>query len=118
MKVGIVVPFSWSYLGGVGEHADGQAEALRRLGVDVVVITGDDPPGSVSRSFHPDAPRADRRPPGVVSVGTTVTVGASSSSSARSRSLPTAGAAARSGRLRTTASASTMPAATLQPTDT
>ena len=79
MKVGIVVPFSWSYLGGVGEHADGQAEALRRLGVDVLVITGDDPPGSVSRSFHPDAPRADRRPPGVVSVGTTVTVPANGS---------------------------------------
>jgi phosphatidyl-myo-inositol alpha-mannosyltransferase len=79
MKVGIVVPFSWSYLGGVGEHADGQAEALRRLGVDVLVITGDDPPGSISRAFHPDAPRADRRPPGVVSVGTTVTVPANGS---------------------------------------
>jgi phosphatidyl-myo-inositol alpha-mannosyltransferase len=79
MKIGIVVPFSWSYLGGVGEHADGQAEALRHLGVDVVVITGDDPPGSISRAFHPDAPRADRRPPGVVSVGTTVTVPANGS---------------------------------------
>jgi phosphatidylinositol alpha-mannosyltransferase len=79
VKVGIVVPFSWSYLGGVGEHADGQAEALRRHGVDVRVITGDDPPGSISRAFHPDAPRSDRRPAGVVSVGTTVTVPANGS---------------------------------------
>src|SRR5205807_4156524 len=56
MKVGIVVPFSWSYIGGVGEHAEGQAAALEALGVETRVLTGDDPPGSVSRLFHPDAP--------------------------------------------------------------
>ena len=32
MKVGIVVPFSWSYWGGVVEHAENQARALNRTG--------------------------------------------------------------------------------------
>jgi phosphatidylinositol alpha-mannosyltransferase len=79
MKVGIVVPFSWSYLGGVGEHAEGQAEALEALGVKVRVIIGDDPPGSVSRWFHPDSPRRDVRPASVVPVGTTLTIPANGS---------------------------------------
>jgi phosphatidyl-myo-inositol alpha-mannosyltransferase len=79
MKVGIVVPFSWSYLGGVGEHAESQAEALEALGVETRLISGDDPRGSVSRLFHPDAPRNDQRPSKVVSVGTTVTVPANGS---------------------------------------
>ncbi|MGB2952859.1 MAG: glycosyltransferase family 4 protein [Gaiellaceae bacterium] len=79
MKVGIVAPFSWSYMGGVGEHADGQAEALQGLGLETRVIIGDDPPGGVSRLFHPDAPRRDPRPGRVVSVGTTVTVPANGS---------------------------------------
>jgi len=79
MKVGIVVPFSWSYLGGVGEHAEGQAEALEALGLETRVIIGDDPPGGVSRLFHPDAPRRDLRPGRVVSVGTTLTVPANGS---------------------------------------
>src|SRR5581483_5458286 len=79
MKVGVVVPFSWSYLGGVGEHAEAQVEALRALGLGASVIIGDDPPGSVSRLFHPDAPRPDARPADVISVGTTVTVPANGS---------------------------------------
>ena len=29
MKIGIVVPFSWSYWGGVVEHSENQAAALR-----------------------------------------------------------------------------------------
>ena len=29
MKIGIVVPYSWSFWGGVLEHAELQAEALR-----------------------------------------------------------------------------------------
>lgn len=79
MKVGIVVPFSWSHMGGVGEHAEGQAEALEAFGLETRVIIGDDPPGSLSRLFHPDAHRRDARPPRVVSVGTTVTVPANGS---------------------------------------
>ena len=31
MKVGIVVPYSWSFWGGVVEHAELQADALRAL---------------------------------------------------------------------------------------
>ena len=79
MKVGIVVPFSWSYIGGVSEHAEAQAEALERLGVETRLIMGDDPPGSVWRLLHPDAGRLDRRPSRVISIGTTVTVPANHS---------------------------------------
>ena len=43
MKIGIVVPFSWSFWGGVPEHADHQARALIDLGHDVRVIMGHDP---------------------------------------------------------------------------
>ena len=34
MKVGILVPYSWSYRGGVIDHADQQARALQRLGIE------------------------------------------------------------------------------------
>ena len=79
MKVGIVVPFSWSYIGGVSEHAEAQAEALERLGFETRLIMGDDPPGTVWRLLHPDAGRLDRRPTRVMSIGTTVTVPANNS---------------------------------------
>jgi len=79
MKVGIVVPFSWSYIGGVSEHAEAQAEALERLGFDTRLIMGDDPPGTVWRLFHPDAGRLDRRPMRVMAIGTSVTVPANHS---------------------------------------
>ena len=79
MKVGIVVPFSWSYIGGVSEHAEAQAEALERLGFDTRLIMGDDPPGTVWRLLHPDAGRLDRRPARVKSIGTSVTVPANNS---------------------------------------
>jgi phosphatidyl-myo-inositol alpha-mannosyltransferase len=79
VKVGIVVPFSWSYIGGVSEHAEAQAEALEQLGFETRLIMGDDPPGTVWRLFHPDAGRLDRRPARVISIGTTVTVPANHS---------------------------------------
>jgi len=79
MKVGIVVPFSWSYIGGVSEHAEAQAEALERLGFETRLIMGDDPPGTVWRLFHPDAGRLDRRPARVMAIGTSVTVPANHS---------------------------------------
>jgi phosphatidyl-myo-inositol alpha-mannosyltransferase len=79
VKVGIVVPFSWSYIGGVSEHAEAQAEALEPLGFDTRLIMGDDPPGTVWRLLHPDAGRLDRRPARVMSIGTTVTVPANNS---------------------------------------
>jgi phosphatidylinositol alpha-mannosyltransferase len=79
VKVGIVCPFSWSYIGGVGEHAECQAQALERLGVEARVLMGDDPPRSVSRLIHADAGRTDRRPDWVISLGTSVVVPANSS---------------------------------------
>jgi len=79
LKVGIVVPFSWSYIGGVSEHAEAQAEALERLGFETRLIMGDDPPRTISRLFHPDAARLDRRPQRVMSIGSTVTVPANNS---------------------------------------
>jgi phosphatidylinositol alpha-mannosyltransferase len=79
VKVGIVVPFSWSYIGGVSEHAEAQAEALEQIGFETRLIMGDDPPGSVSRFFHPDAGRLDKRPSRVMSIGSTVTVPANNS---------------------------------------
>ena len=79
MKIGIVVPFSWSYIGGVAEHAEAQAEALEQLGFETRLIMGDDPPGTIWRLFHPDAGRLDRRPARVMSIGTTVTVPANHS---------------------------------------
>lgn len=79
MKVGIVVPFSWSYIGGVSEHAEAQAEALERLGFETRLIMGDDPPGTIWRLFHPDAGRLDRRPSRVMAIGTSVTVPANHS---------------------------------------
>jgi phosphatidylinositol alpha-mannosyltransferase len=79
VKLGIVVPFSWSYIGGVGEHAECQAEALEALGIETRLIMGDDPPGSLSRLLHPDAPRRDERPERIVSLGTSVLAPANAS---------------------------------------
>ena len=46
MKIGIVVPFSWSFWGAVVEHAELQAEALEARGHEVRLVMGNDPPGS------------------------------------------------------------------------
>ena len=53
MKVGIVVPYSWSFWGGVVEHAELQADALRRLGIETRTLIGNDPPGNFTRVLHP-----------------------------------------------------------------
>ena len=79
MKVGIVVPFSWSFWGAVNEHAELQAEALRRLGVETRTIMGNDPPGSFTRVLHPRLGRHDVPPPDVIPVGRTVIVPANGS---------------------------------------
>jgi phosphatidylinositol alpha-mannosyltransferase len=79
MKVGIVVPFSWSFWGGVIEHAELQAAALRRLGVDVRIICGNDPPGQFTRVLHPRSGRHDDPPPEVIPVGRSVIVPANGS---------------------------------------
>jgi phosphatidylinositol alpha-mannosyltransferase len=79
MKIGIVVPFSWSYWGGVVEHSEHQAAALRRRGHDVVVMMGNDPPGRLTRLLHPRTGRHGALPPGVVAVGRSVVVPANGS---------------------------------------
>ncbi|TMK74823.1 MAG: glycosyltransferase family 4 protein [Actinobacteria bacterium] len=74
MKVGIVVPYSWSFWGAVVEHAELQAAALRRLGLDVRLIIGNDPPGSFTRVLHPRLGRHDEPPPEVIPIGRSVIV--------------------------------------------
>lgn len=79
MKVGIVVPFSWSFWGAVVEHAELQAAALRELGADVRLIMGNDPPGQFTRVLHPRVGRHGLAPPDVIPVGRSVIVPANGS---------------------------------------
>ena len=74
MKVGIVVPYSWSYWGGVNEHVELKVEALGRLGVETRTIIGHDPPGSFTRVLHPRHGRHGRPPEDVIPVGRSVIV--------------------------------------------
>ena len=79
MKIGIVVPFSWSYWGGVIEHAEHQAEALEALGHEVRIICGHDPPGILTKLFHPRSGRHANLPGRVIPVGRSVVVPANGS---------------------------------------
>jgi phosphatidylinositol alpha-mannosyltransferase len=79
MKVGIVVPYSWSFWGGVQEHADHQARALRDLGVEAKILMGHDPPGRLTRLLHPKEGRHKRPPDYVIPVGRSVIVPANAS---------------------------------------
>jgi len=74
MKVGIVVPYSWSFWGGVPDHAHHQALALRRLGVETRTIMGNDPPGQFTRVLHPRSGRHGYPPPDVIPIGRSVIV--------------------------------------------
>jgi phosphatidylinositol alpha-mannosyltransferase len=79
VKIGIVVPFSWSYWGGVVEHSEHQAAALRRRGHEVKVLMGNDPPGLQTRLLHPRTGRHGQPPEGIVPVGRSVVVPANGS---------------------------------------
>jgi phosphatidylinositol alpha-mannosyltransferase len=79
MKIGIVVPFSWSYWGGVVEHAENQAAALRERGHEVKLVMGHDPPGAFTRFLHPRSGRHGELPPDVIPVGRSVVVPANGS---------------------------------------
>ena len=79
MKIGIVVPFSWSYWGGVVEHSEHQAAALRRRGHDVRILMGNDPPGRLTRLLHPRSGRHGELPEGIIAVGRSVVVPANGS---------------------------------------
>ncbi len=79
MKVGIVVPFSWTFWGAVNEHAELQAAALRGHGVDNRTLIGNDPPGQFTRVLHPRVARQGDPPPDVIPVGRSVIVPANGS---------------------------------------
>jgi phosphatidyl-myo-inositol alpha-mannosyltransferase len=79
VKVGIVVPYSWSFWGAVVEHAELQSDALRRLGCDVRTIMGNDPPGQFTRTLHPRHGRDGPPPPDVIPIGRSVIVPANGS---------------------------------------
>jgi phosphatidylinositol alpha-mannosyltransferase len=74
VKVGIVVPYSWSFWGAVVEHAELQAEALRAQGLETRTIIGNDPPGSFTRVLHPRLGRHDTPPADIIPVGRSVIV--------------------------------------------
>jgi phosphatidyl-myo-inositol alpha-mannosyltransferase len=74
VKVGIVVPYSWSFGGGVVDHADAQARALAELGIETRLLIGNDPPGSFSRILHPRQGRHGEPPPNVIPLGRSVIV--------------------------------------------
>jgi phosphatidylinositol alpha-mannosyltransferase len=74
VKVGIVVPYSWSFWGGVVEHAELQSDALTRLGHEVKTIMGNDPPGQFTRVLHPRHGRHGSPPPDVIPIGRSVIV--------------------------------------------
>jgi phosphatidylinositol alpha-mannosyltransferase len=79
MKVGIVVPYSWSFWGAVVEHAELQAAALRKVGHDVRLVMGNDPRGSFTRVLHPRLGRHGDPPPEVIPIGRSVIVPANGS---------------------------------------
>jgi len=79
VKVGIVVPYSWSFWGAVVEHGELQAEALRAHGCEVKTIMGNDPPGQFTRVLHPRHGRHGNPPPDVIPIGRSVIVPANGS---------------------------------------
>jgi phosphatidylinositol alpha-mannosyltransferase len=74
VKVGIVVPYSWSFGGGVVDHAEAQARSLEALGIETRLLIGNDPPGSLSRILHPRTGRHGDPPPRVIPLGRSVIV--------------------------------------------
>ncbi len=79
MKIGIIVPFSWSFWGAVVEHAELQADALEARGHDVRLVMGNDPPGQFTRVLHPRVGRHGDPPPNVIPIGRSVIVPANGS---------------------------------------
>ena len=79
MKIGIVVPVSWSFWGAVVEHAELQAAALEARGHEVRLLMGNDPPGQFTRTLHPRVGRHGEPPANVLAVGRSVIVPANGS---------------------------------------
>jgi phosphatidylinositol alpha-mannosyltransferase len=79
VKIGVIVPFSWSYPGAVVELALNQAAALRARGHEVKLVMGNDPAGVLTRLLHPRSGRHGELPPDVIPVGRSVVVPANGS---------------------------------------
>lgn len=79
VRIAVVVPYSWSFWGGVIEHADHQARSLIELGHDVRVLCGTDPPGTFTRVLHPRVGRLEPPPDYVMPLGRSVIVPANGS---------------------------------------
>jgi len=79
VKIGIVVPFSWSFWGAVVEHGELQAEALEARGHEVRLVMGNDPPGQFTRVLHPRVGRHGDPPANVIPIGRSVIVPANGS---------------------------------------
>jgi len=79
VKIGIVVPFSWSFWGAVVEHAELQAQALEARGHEVRLVMGNDPPGQFTRVLHPRVGRHGNPPANVIPIGRSVIVPANGS---------------------------------------
>ena len=79
MKIGIVVPFSWSFWGAVVEHAELQAAALEERGHSVRLLMANDPQGQFTRALHPRVGRHGDPPANVIPVGRSVIVPANGS---------------------------------------
>jgi phosphatidyl-myo-inositol alpha-mannosyltransferase len=79
VKIGIVVPFSWSFWGAVVEHAELQAAALAERGHEVRLLMANDPPGQFTRALHPRVGRHGNPPSTVIAVGRSVIVPANGS---------------------------------------
>jgi phosphatidylinositol alpha-mannosyltransferase len=79
VKIGIVVPFSWSFWGAVVEHAELQAAALEARGHEVRLLMANDPAGQFTRALHPRVGRHGSPPPNVIPVGRSVIVPANGS---------------------------------------
>jgi phosphatidylinositol alpha-mannosyltransferase len=79
VKIGIVVPFSWSFWGAVVEHAELQAQALEARGHEVRLVMGNDPPGQFTRVLHPRVGRHGSPPANVIPIGRSVIVPANGS---------------------------------------
>jgi phosphatidylinositol alpha-mannosyltransferase len=79
VKIGIVVPFSWSFWGAVVEHAELQADALEARGHEVRLVMANDPPGQFTRVLHPRVGRHGNPPSRVIAVGRSVIVPANGS---------------------------------------
>jgi phosphatidyl-myo-inositol alpha-mannosyltransferase len=79
VKIGVVVPFSWSFWGAVVEHAELQAAALEARGHEVRLVMGNDPPGQFTRALHPRVGRHGELPANVIPIGRSVIVPANGS---------------------------------------